>query len=115
MTASPVRPGFDPTLLLEIVGDDLAFLDEFVALFHQDVRRLEIQIREALERLDDADLERAAHSLKGMLSHFGETRALELAAQLEDLGSRSELGAAGKLASALIAEVELIRAGLERL
>ena len=120
MTGNPAsstraRPDFDPAGLLELVGDDREFLDDFVAIFEQDAARLMVEIREAAIGLDGAALERSAHSLKGMLCHFGESPALDLARRLEHLGSSRDLADAEGLASDLVGEVDAISRGLARL
>lgn len=109
------RPGFDPSTLLELVGDDRAFLDEFIALFDQDAVRLASEIRRALAGGDGEALERSAHSLKGMLSHFGQSDALEFSRRLEALGSRRDLEGAEAIESALLVEIALIQESLARL
>ena len=115
LPGNQARPGFDPSSLLELVGDDRAFLDEFVVLFDQDAVRLTSEIRRALAVGDGDALERSAHALKGMLSHFGESDALEHSRRLEDLGSRRELEGAESIESALLVEIALIQQSLARL
>ena len=115
VSGNQARPGFDPSSLLELVGGDREFLDEFIVLFEQDAARLVLEIRRAVAGADGAALERSAHSLKGMLSHFGESAALELSRRLEALGAGRDLAGAEEIESALLGEIGLIQESLARL
>ena len=112
-TAFP--PGFDVDSLLELVGDDVDFLIEIASLFEKDASRLLSEIRRAAGQLDGEGLERAAHALKGLVSHFGETKALDVCATLERLGLERAPEGAEALSEDLTIEIALIRSGLEQL
>jgi HPt (histidine-containing phosphotransfer) domain-containing protein len=109
-------PGFDLSPLLELVGDDVEFLAELLTLFDLDSARLVAEVRRTVGP-GGAALERSAHTLKGLLSHFGESTALELCRRLEARGAGRESTEANALAEAeaLAAEVAAIRQILGRL
>ena len=70
---------FDPTGLLEIVGDDASALAEIVAIFCDSYPPQIAAIRAAIAAHDGPSLRDAAHSLKGGVSHFGAARAHAIA------------------------------------
>ena len=109
------RTGFDPTFVRDLVGNDRDFLREIAGLFERDSRRLARGLTEALRSLDAPRLARDAHTLKGLLSHFGHPPAIELAGRLETLGDGRTLEGAGGLVEEILAEIDLIREGLARL
>jgi signal transduction histidine kinase/CheY-like chemotaxis protein len=83
-------------ILAAVGGDDEklqkildAFLDECPALLQQ--------IEQAIHDDNSLALRRAAHTLKGNLSLFGTTTAVNLARELEELGGSGRCGQAGDL------------------
>jgi HPt (histidine-containing phosphotransfer) domain-containing protein len=113
-TSPDSRPSGDFELgrLLKLAGDDRELLGELIALFERDSTRLVAEIREAAVRLDGKALERAAHTLRGLLLYVGESTAHDRCRRLESLGSCPEL--AGAEIDALDIEVAMIRQGLAR-
>jgi signal transduction histidine kinase/DNA-binding response OmpR family regulator len=75
----PAPPAFDPTAALERVGGDKDVLASLVQLFRTDSARLLPEIRAAVEEGDATRLNRAAHTLKGMVGFFGAAGATEAA------------------------------------
>ncbi len=111
-TGRPVASG--STAMEALLGSDPDFLAEVITLFGEGAPRLSAALRDALGRRDAAALARAAHALKGMLGHFGESPALGLARQLEDRGRTADLDAAGPLVDALDEELPRLRDRLGR-
>jgi HPt (histidine-containing phosphotransfer) domain-containing protein len=69
------------------------------------------QIGEGLVQANAKQVERAAHSLKGMASMFDATRVITAAALVEELGRMRQLGDAAKATVQLELEVQnLVRA-----
>jgi HPt (histidine-containing phosphotransfer) domain-containing protein len=81
--------------LLCTVGD--TFLQESEAMLRR--------IREAINRGDAHALDRAGHTLKGALVHFGAPRPLQLALEMEHLGKTNNLAVAAALFAELDAEM----------
>jgi HPt (histidine-containing phosphotransfer) domain-containing protein len=108
-------PGYDFSGLLELVGDDLDFLAEVVTLFELDSGRLLAEIRVATTGPGGDALERPAHALKGSLSYFGASEAIDLCRRLEAIGSGLEAGDARDLERDLSREIALLRHELARL
>jgi CheY-like chemotaxis protein len=89
--ATPVSPTeIDWTKALAAVGGDRKLLAEIVRIFLDEVPRLRSEIREAIEAHDGARLRRAAHTLKGSLRIFGESKSYELAETLETMGKENQ-------------------------
>jgi two-component system sensor histidine kinase/response regulator len=114
-TVSHDRPCFDPSGLLEMVGDDREFLAEIVAIFQRDSLKLQREIQAALATRDVRRLERSAHGLKGMLSHLGPSKAQQLVSKLEDRGLRHDLNDAEPIVSELGWELDRLRREVARI
>jgi two-component system sensor histidine kinase/response regulator len=87
---SAIQGEFDEAAVLAYIGGDRELLSEMADLFLQDVPTLLSTVRQAAERRDSVALERAAHKLKGALSHFSARTAFEAAAHLEEMGRRKD-------------------------
>lgn len=103
-------PRIDMTFLLSRVEGDRALLKDVVAVFLEDTPRLVHELRDAIEKQDHQRVERVAHTLKGAVANFGETRARELAFDLEQRGRGRELQSANPLLVELQRELEIILA-----
>jgi PAS domain S-box-containing protein len=110
--ASPV---FDRNAILARLGGKVSMLRKLAPSFHSDCTRLRAEIREALLRRDARRMQRAAHTIKGMVSFFGVTAATEAALKLETMGRAGDLGDAEGTFSALEQEIEKIQAALTAL
>lgn len=92
-----MKPGFQPTLLLdrsaalERIGGDEELLREIAGLFLAEYPILLQDIRVALESGDAEALERSAHSLKGSVANFEARPAVEAALRLEAMGRNRNL------------------------
>lgn len=104
--------GYDFAGILELVGGDHDFLEEFVAVFDQDASRLVEEMRRAAGDFDLGALSRLVHSLKGLMSHFGDSPAMEHCRALESFGSGDDRGVVAGLAESLAGEVDRIRRAL---
>jgi two-component system, sensor histidine kinase and response regulator len=96
---------FDHAGSLRRMGDDPQLFQEMVGLLQSDAPRLLETARRACRDRSQSALEHAAHTLRGMAANFGATRAIEAAAELEQLAKKKELfgvdEALDELASAL--------------
>jgi len=70
---------------LRRMGDDRELFQEMVGLLRSDVPRWLSVVSAAQRESDSGRLERAAHTLKGLASNFGATRAVAAAAEVEVL------------------------------
>ena len=88
---------FNYETTLARLGGDSDLFREMVAYFGEDVPLLIESARAALARGDRREMERAAHSLKGLAANFGGERCLAAAREVERLGpegNRKEIAAA---------------------
>lgn len=105
--AQPSLPGvFDHEAALRRLGNDTSLFQEMVGFFFSDSPGLLAQIRDGLARGDAKQVERAAHSLKGMASMFDAGRAVAAAAAVEQFGRARQLDQAATAADGLRREVE---------
>jgi PAS domain S-box-containing protein len=88
---SSVGEAFDRAKALEAVGGDQELLREVAALCIESAPEHLSQIQAAIAGRDCRALERAAHTLKGMVSNFGARAAQEAALSLEMMGRRQDL------------------------
>ncbi len=102
---------FDQAAAMSRLGDDQELFDEMLEFFVNDSPGLMEKIREGLAQADAKQVERAAHSLKGMASMFDATRAIAAAALVEELGRARQLADADLATAQLAVEVQnLVRA-----
>ncbi|HSA60275.1 MAG TPA: response regulator [bacterium] len=91
-----------PGEIAERLGGDREFLKRVVALFEEDRKRLQGEIRNAVSRNDARALEHAAHALRGSVGNFRYQEAFEDAAELERMGREGKTEGT----AALIARLE---------
>jgi HPt (histidine-containing phosphotransfer) domain-containing protein len=106
---------FDRAQLMERVLGDVELLRELIALFLDSYPGQLAQIGAAIEAGDAGALERAAHSLKGSVSHFAAREPFEAALRLEQMGLRGDLAGAEEAYQLLEASIQQLQAGLEAL
>ena len=70
---------------------DLELFEGLASSFFWEYPRLWSEVREAIAEAEPARLVRAAHSLKGALAVFNAVSAVDLALQLEKMGSALDL------------------------
>jgi HPt (histidine-containing phosphotransfer) domain-containing protein len=105
-TASPFQG-----LLAELNGDQAA-MHRLINVFLESTPPLLDQMRAALDSGDRGSLGSAAHTLKGSLMQFNESRARALATELERLASSGDWPAAPPLLAGLETEIARFSAGL---
>lgn len=105
----------DATDLLERIDGDVEFVAELSETFEQDYPEKLMALRDAVACGDGDALRRAAHGLKGALANLAATRGAALAAQLEHLGSASDLSAASDLIPQLEKEMPRVVRALQQL
>jgi CheY-like chemotaxis protein len=113
--AAPAAGHFDPARLMERVGGDVQLLREVLELFFEDAEKCVETIGQALSRDDAAEIERAAHRLKGALSNMELRPTAELAAQLEQMGQTRQLAGAYSLMREISSNIAQARPALEAL
>ena len=115
--AEPVAVGshFDPALLMDRVGGDIQLLKEVLHLFFEDAEKSVETIGHALSRDDAAEVERAAHRLKGALSSMELRGTADRAAQLEQMGQSRQLAGAHQLMRDIASNIAQARPALEAL
>jgi two-component system sensor histidine kinase/response regulator len=115
----PARPGrrpaavgttqsrgvLDREAILARTEGDAELLAEIAEIFIRDSRALLDTIRGAVARADSAELERAAHRLKGGLGTLGAKTAADIAQRLESLGREGRSAEGGPSAVALATEL----------
>ena len=79
---------FDLEGSLQRMGGDRRLFSDLTDYFFADAPPLVERIAAALEQGDAGQLERAAHSVKGLAANFGAAYVVASAARLEDLGRR---------------------------
>ncbi|MFZ0883383.1 MAG: response regulator [Candidatus Acidiferrales bacterium] len=100
--------------LLSRFGGDAELLRELAELFIQSCPKMLEDIRDAVQKQDAKELERAAHSLKGCVGNFFSQGARETAQELESLGRSGQLAGAEKLARLLEEQVAEFNQALAR-
>lgn len=76
----------DWQIALDAVDGRRVLLAELIEIFFEEYPKLLSEIETAIEAESSLNLQRSAHTLKGCLRYFGESRAARLAKQLEDHG-----------------------------
>ena len=87
-------------------------LGEVAYMLSQDVDRLLGQIRDGVARKDCKAVESAAHQLKGALSNFGPSAAVDAALGVEEAGRTEDLTDARQLCDSLRQEADRLTAFL---
>lgn len=112
---APLRrtgPAFDYECSLARLGGDPALFNEIVLLFLEDSPELAARARRGLQEQDLPELERAAHSLKGLSVNF-EARALAAAAfSVEQHARDGDLERAAACFPEMESELEKLQAEL---
>ena len=115
MSTPLVYPAIDRELALVRVGGDAELLREIAQLFLDDYPKVLADLRAAVECSDPRRVERAAHGLKGSVSHFGARAAVEAARTIEDLGRTGQLTDISRVVQELEQALEGLRPELEAL
>ena len=100
-------PGvFDYEVALRRLGNDESLFQEMVGFFFNDSPTLLAEVREGLAKGNANQVERAAHSLKGMASMFDAARVVAAAAAVEEFGRERQLDRVAGAVDRLQREVE---------
>ena len=102
------HPAGDLATALRHAGGDRRLLREILMIFREDCPTHLQAIRDAVTQGHPRELERVAHSLKGLLRTFGAAAAAETADQLERLGHGGSVAGAGELVAILDGQVEAL-------
>jgi two-component system, sensor histidine kinase and response regulator len=117
-TAPSARPRgelFDREALLARLEGDTGLLAEIVELFHKTAPRLMRDVEKALAARDKSALERAAHSLKGMVANFGARAVLDAALRMEKLAQKGDVTGARAAWKPLAKEMVRLKKALAKL
>jgi signal transduction histidine kinase/CheY-like chemotaxis protein/HPt (histidine-containing phosphotransfer) domain-containing protein len=87
------KPGeiIDEALLEKLIGGDTPLLRELVRIYNETSPELIRNVDHAIANQDGKKLRDAAHALKGAVSNFAATPAVQACAELERMGSRGDL------------------------
>ena len=113
-TATKPKEIFDLSKAMEVVAGNKEIFKEIADIFLESAPASMSQIREGIAEGDALALERAAHSLKGSVGHFGARRAFEAAYHLEKLGRKKEMGEADSAFSTLEKELTALTPEIKR-
>ncbi|MGB2590031.1 MAG: Hpt domain-containing protein [Candidatus Acidiferrum sp.] len=116
------EPVWNQAELLERVDNDQELLIELLAIFQEDFPRTVKSLEEAVAARDLKNTASLSHTLKGMLSNLGGTRAAAAAAKLEKLASSAEgkaplkdaFDALQREAASLVPELDAYIVGVRR-
>lgn len=100
------EPIWNVAELLERVDNDQELLRELLTIFKEDFPQSFQSLKSAVRSGDLKGASRLSHTLKGMLSSLGATRAAAAASELEALSSAGEAVPLGEALSALESEAE---------
>jgi two-component system sensor histidine kinase/response regulator len=106
-------PVWNLTELLERVDNDQELLRELLNIFKEDFPQTIHSLQSAVNAKDLKNSSRLSHTLKGMLSSLGATRAAAAAAKLEALSSAGETASMEGALNALEAEAHRLLPELE--
>jgi two-component system sensor histidine kinase/response regulator len=103
---SPASPlAWDIASTLERLGGDEKLLQDVLEIFLQEVPKHLAGLKEALSRGNARDTQEISHTLKGELGYLGIPQVSRRAAELEELGRKSDLRSAERVYQ--VFEVEL--------
>ncbi len=105
----------DAAELVDRLDGNVVLLDKVIRLFLDDCPRLLAQAREAMARGDCAQLEHAAHTIKGAAANLSAKRAVAAARRLEVLVGRGDLVAAPAACADLESELAALAPALHAL
>lgn len=111
----PPEAPLDRDVALKRTGGKPEVLGKIAQLFLAEGPRLLGDIRRALTDQKCADLERAAHTLKGSADLFGAEAVVDAAWRLETMGREQDLAGADDACTSLKRELERLMAALTEL
>jgi PAS domain S-box-containing protein len=99
--------------LLERIDGDYSFLAELLELFRGDYPVLLQSARDAVSHGDAAALQRAGHTLRGVMGNLAAPVALKIAAEIESMGKAGNIAHAGTKLTELEQELVHVLESLE--
>lgn len=90
LVCAEIEPVTDAAALLQKAGGDLAFLQELVQIFEEQMQVDRVAIADAINEGNYPGVRFAAHRLKGMVANFTESSVIGLLQQLETAAGKGE-------------------------
>lgn len=113
-TTSPEgEPLWHPENTLQRMGDDVGLLSNMIDYFVEDAPDLLSKLSSALNEADSGLATRYAHSLKGLMSNYDATAAVEEAKQVEDLCRKNRPAEAANFIDSLGLKIEQLSSALQ--
>jgi HPt (histidine-containing phosphotransfer) domain-containing protein len=113
--AANTKSWLDRNAILARLQDDEDLLRELIELFLEDTPRLLLEAEAALIAGDAGRLQRAAHTIKGSVSNFGATDAVDAAYKLELAAKAGNLADSATLQQRLKQQLACVQTALPRL
>jgi CheY-like chemotaxis protein len=114
-TAAGEPAVLDREALMARAGGNPQLLEELVEVFRGDSRTLMAELKAAIDAKDAAQVQQAAHTLKGMVGFFEVPSAYEAALGVEKIGRAGDLAEAPAACALLAHEIDSILGGLAAL
>ncbi len=115
LPSPPPPTAIDKEIIHDLVGGDTLLLRDLVTLFLDGAPAMRERIRTAIDEQDAAELNDAAHELKGAASHFAASATVEAARQLETMGRDHNLIHAEDAFQILETELDRLHSALSEL
>ena len=103
---------FDHSGSLKRMGGDQQLFQEMVGFLLEDAPRLMERFRAGVEANNLSQAQHAAHTLKGLISNFGASRAVAAAAQAEEFARRGDASPLQRIIPELDAAVQELEIAL---
>ena len=110
-----IQPVVEKKALLESVENDVDFLKTVIGVFITDCPRMLAEIRLAVAARNPTLVKSAAHALKGSVSFFGATSAVEASRILEFMGREENLDGVDEALGVLEREMALVLFALDEI
>ncbi|MEP6644336.1 MAG: Hpt domain-containing protein [Acidobacteriaceae bacterium] len=115
LSAAKTAPCWKSTEALKLLNGDSELLRELCQIFLQESPKLLQSIKQSLSDKDADGVMRGAHSIRGEVSYLGAPKAVQAAAELEEMGRGDNLGRGKEVFSILERELEDVHIGLQNL
>ncbi|MEO8496339.1 MAG: response regulator, partial [Planctomycetota bacterium] len=96
------------------LGNDVELYREFIGFYEEDSKSLFAEIEAAIASADAAQLQHAAHSLKGLVANLGAMRVVEATFALEQTGKSGNLNGANTELAVLRDEMMQVEPALQQ-
>ena len=106
------KPAIEWTALRQLIGDDVAEVQDLTATFLQESRTRLGQLRAALAESAPTGVSQAAHALKSAARNFQAPGLAELALQLEQMGKSGNLGQSAAVLDQLALELDRVESAV---